>query len=72
VVAEQRALPAAKAVESHRHRDRHVHAHHADLDALGKFVGSVAAAGEDGATIAIAMGIDQLNRGVQRRHADHA
>jgi hypothetical protein len=30
-VAEQRALPAAEAVPRHRHRDRHVDAHHADL-----------------------------------------
>src|ERR1700691_3504778 len=30
-VTEQRGLPAAERVISHRHRDRHVHADHADL-----------------------------------------
>src|SRR4051794_28768877 len=32
VVAEQRVFPAAKRMERHRHRDRHVHADHADVD----------------------------------------
>src|SRR4051812_19848792 len=30
-VAEQARLPAAEAVVAHRHRDRHVDAHHADV-----------------------------------------
>src|SRR5579864_4164063 len=32
-VAEQASLPAAKAMPGHGHGDRHVDAHHADLDA---------------------------------------
>src|SRR3989344_705146 len=32
--AEHRALPAAEAMEGHRHRNRHVDANHADLDVL--------------------------------------
>src|SRR5690606_4106731 len=48
VVAEQAALPAAEAVEGHRHRQRHVHAYHADLDLAHELARHAAVAGEDG------------------------
>jgi hypothetical protein len=35
-VAEQALLPAAEAVPGHRHRDRHVDAHHAHLHPAGE------------------------------------
>ncbi len=47
VVAEDRGLPAAEGVIGHRHRDRHVDAHHADLDVVGEGARGVAVAGED-------------------------
>src|SRR5689334_8508420 len=46
-VAEARALPAAEAVVADRHRDRHVDADHADVDAGGELACGVAVAGED-------------------------
>jgi len=36
VVAKQRALPAAKAMERHGHRDGNIDADHADLHLVGK------------------------------------
>src|SRR3954464_4618097 len=47
VVAEQRVLPAAEAVEAHRHGDRDVDADHADLDAAPELARRVSGAGED-------------------------
>src|SRR4029077_12031295 len=64
-VAEQGALPAAKAVEGHRHRDRHVDADHADLDAAGEFARRVAVAGEDRDPVAVFVVIDELGRTVE-------
>src|SRR5438046_7894675 len=52
-VAEARALPTAEAVVGDRHRDRHVDADHADIDAGGEFARGVAVAGEDGDAVAI-------------------
>src|SRR3984893_5067059 len=60
-VAEQGALPAAKAVEGHRHRDRHIDADHADLDAVRKFACGVAVAGEDGRPVAVFMVVNELS-----------
>src|SRR6202011_3427395 len=61
-VAEQGALPAAKAVERHRHRDRHVDADHADLDAVGEFARGIAIAGEDRDAVAVFVVVDELDR----------
>src|SRR6478752_9372048 len=47
-VAEQALLPAAEAMPGHRHRDRHVDAHHADLDAPAELARHVAVAREAG------------------------
>src|SRR6266436_9656573 len=66
-IAEQGALPAAKAVEGHRHRDRHVDADHADLDAVGEFARSVAVAGEDRGAVAVFVVVDELCRAVEIR-----
>src|SRR5262245_47408640 len=59
-VAEQRALPAAKAVEGHWYRDRHIDADHADLDAVGELARGVAVAGEDRDAVAVFMVVDEL------------
>src|SRR3984893_13768972 len=64
-VAEQGTLPAAKAVERHRHRDRHVDADHADLDAVRKFARGVAVAGEDRDAVAVFVVVHELCRGVE-------
>jgi hypothetical protein len=42
MVAEQRGLPATEGMEGHGHRDRHVDADHADLDAMREFTRDVA------------------------------
>ena len=69
VVAEQRVLPAAEAVEGHRHRDRDVDADHADLDPALELARRLAARGEDRRAVGIGAGVDQLDRLVQRAHA---
>ena len=56
--AEQRALPAAKAVKGHGHRDRHVDADHTDLNALAVLASGGAVTGEDGGTIAVFVVVD--------------
>jgi hypothetical protein len=71
MVAKQRGFPAAKAVEGHRHRNRHIDAHHAHLDAMGKFARGTTVTGKDGGAIAIGMLIDQLYRCVQTIHPHH-
>src|SRR5690242_9026638 len=71
VIAEQRALPAAEAVECDRYRDRHVDAHHPDLYARGEFPGCIAIAGEDGYAVAILMLVDELHCAIEIRHAHH-
>src|SRR5690606_6300769 len=45
-IAEQAALPAAKAVPGHGYGNGHVHADHAHLNASRKLAGGVAVAGE--------------------------
>src|SRR5205085_7300559 len=52
-VAKSRALPAAEAVVADRHRDRHVHADHPDIDSRREFAGSVSVAGEDSDAVAV-------------------
>ena len=52
MVAKQRALPAAKAVERHGHRDRDINADHADLHLVGKGACGVSVAGEDANAVA--------------------
>uniref|UniRef100_A0A0N4ZD65 Transcriptional regulator n=1 Tax=Parastrongyloides trichosuri TaxID=131310 RepID=A0A0N4ZD65_PARTI len=52
-VAEARTLPAAEGVVGHRHRDRHIDADHADVDAGGEVAGRAAVLGEDGDAVAV-------------------
>src|SRR5438067_136974 len=68
-VAEQRALPAAKAVERHRHRDRHVDADHADLHAAGEFARGIAVTREDRDAVAVFVVARELGRLVERIRA---
>src|ERR1700689_3001125 len=53
MVAKQRALPAAKAVEGHRYGDRNVDANHAHLHLVGKGARGVAVAGKDASAVAV-------------------
>src|ERR1700730_10161468 len=68
-VAKEGALPAAKAVERHRHRDRHIDADHADLDAVRKFARSVAVTREDRRSVAVFVVVDELGGGIEIRGA---
>jgi len=52
-VAEQGALPATEAMESHRHRDRHIDANHADLNTVCEFARGVTVAREDRDPVAV-------------------
>src|SRR6201988_4455366 len=54
-VAKSRLLPATEGVIRNRHRDRHVDADHADIDARREVARRVAIAGEDRDTIAVVM-----------------
>src|SRR5271168_4940201 len=53
MVAEERALPAAKAGERHGYRDRHIDADHAHLHLVGKGERCISVTGEDAHTVAI-------------------
>src|SRR5215831_3374662 len=68
-VAEQAAFPAAEAMPSHRHRDRHIDADHAHFDAAPEFAGDVAVAGVAGYAVGKRMSVDQLDRGREVWHA---
>lgn len=67
--AKHRALPAAEAVERHRHRDRHVHPDHPRLHVVDEFTRGVAVAGENGAAVAKLVAVDQLKGAVIVRRA---
>src|SRR5262245_54652901 len=54
-IAEARLLPAAEGVIGDRHRDRHVDADHAYIDARREIARSVTVAGEDRNTVAVIM-----------------
>src|SRR3546814_9954787 len=70
-VAETRALPAAEGVVGDRHRDRHVDADHADVDAGGEFARGMAVAREDRDAFAILMARGQRQRFLEILRADH-
>ena len=72
MIAEQRVLPAAEAVEGHRHGDRHVDADHADLDAALELAGCLAGVGEDRGPVGVGVGVDERDRIVERRNPHHA
>src|SRR3954468_24855733 len=69
VVAEQRGLPAAEAVERHRHRDRHVDPDHPDIDLVRELARRVAVAGEDGGAVAELVLVDHAGRRLVIRRA---
>src|ERR1700691_3135202 len=52
MVAKERALPAAKAVERHGHGNRHVDTNHAHLHLVGKGARGVSVAGKDADAVA--------------------
>src|SRR3954451_6956789 len=52
-IAEAGALPASERIVGDRHRDRHVDAHHADIDFRREIARRVAVAGEDGDAVAV-------------------
>ena len=54
-IAKARFLPAAEGVIGQRHRDWHIDAHHADVDAVGEIARRIAIAGKDRGAIAIFM-----------------
>src|SRR5690606_23635481 len=64
-VAETRALPAAEAMIGDRHRDRHVDADHADIDALREFARGVTIARENRHAIAILVCARQAQSGLE-------
>src|SRR6516225_8567457 len=68
-VAKEAALPAAEAMPRHRYRDRHIDAHHADLDAPPEFPGNVAIAGVTGDAVRERVAVDELHRCGEVRHA---
>src|SRR5208337_1576723 len=61
-VAEAGALPAAEGVIGDRHRDRHVDADHADLDAAGEVARRVAVAREDRDAVPVFMVVTEAER----------
>src|SRR5579864_378549 len=69
-VAENTAFPAAEAMPGHGHRDRHVDADHADLDASAELARHVPVAGIAGDAVGEGMRVDELDRGGEVRHPD--
>ena len=69
MIAKQRTLPAAEAVEGHRHRDRHVDADHANLHAQREFARAIAVAREQRYAIAEFVFVHQVHRRFEIRHA---
>src|ERR1700727_905469 len=72
MVAEERTLPSAEAVEGHGDRNGDVDADHACLDAMGKGAGGVAVAGEDGGAVSELVVVDELESGITGVGADVA
>src|ERR1700733_203321 len=71
MIAKERALPAAEAVEGHRHRDRNVDANHADLHLVGEGPGGVSIAGKDADAVAVLVVVDQVQSLLKTGHAQH-
>src|SRR6478735_5578215 len=71
-VAEEARLPAAEAVVAHRHRDRHVDAHHADVDVELELAGGAAVAGEDRRAVAERVVVDEGQALLVAGHPLHA
>src|SRR5580658_1341454 len=71
MVAKQRTLPAAKAVEGHRYGDRHVDANHAHLHLVGKGARGVSVTGEDAGAVAVFVIVHQVQSLLKARNAQH-
>src|SRR5450631_753265 len=70
MIAKQRALPAAEAMERHGNRDRHIDADHARLNTVGEGAGRIAIACEDRGSVAVLVLVDQCESGVEVAGAD--
>src|SRR4051794_3018566 len=66
VIAEQRVLPAAEAVEGHRDRDRDVDPDHPDLDLALEDPRHLPAAREDRAAVGVGVAVDEIDCSVER------
>src|ERR1700691_2210447 len=71
MVAKERALPAAKAVEGHRYGDRNVDANHAHLHLVGKGARGVSVAGKDAGAVAVFVIVHQVQSLLKARNAQH-
>ena len=60
-VAEEGGLPAAERVVRHRHRDRHVDAHHAHVDVELELARDATVPGEDRGTVAVGFSFTSLS-----------
>ncbi|MNL40479.1 hypothetical protein D3C87_1628310 [compost metagenome] len=69
VLAEQRALPTAEGMPGHGHRNRHVDADHAYLNAAGESPRHATITSETGHTVTELVSIDQLHCGGEVRHS---
>ncbi len=69
-VAEEAVLPAAERVVRHRHGNRHVDAHHPDLDLVLEAPGGTTVVGEDRGAVAVGVGVDEVERLVVGLRAD--
>src|SRR6185369_5606060 len=70
MIAEDRAFPAAKRVERHRNRNRHINSYHSYFDAIGKKIGRRTIARKNCGSIPILMLIHELDRFLQRADSD--
>ena len=73
-VAEERTFPPAEGVIRHRHRYRHIDAHHARLHIKLELPRRSAVSGEDGRPVAPRVFVDErhcFSVGVRPQHAQH-
>src|ERR1700691_3221832 len=63
MIAEHGITPATETVESHRYRNRHIHADHAYLDVGNEGACNRTALREHRGTIRILVGVDEIDRG---------
>src|SRR5262245_10309988 len=69
-IAKERLLPAAERVERHRHRNRYVDAHHADLHVLLEEPRRRTRSREQGRSVSIRIAVDQCNGVLELAHAN--
>src|SRR5580692_4196316 len=71
MVAKERTLPAAKAVECHRYRNGNVDTNHAHLHLVSKGARRVSVAGEDANTVAKFVIVHQVQGLLKAGHVQH-